>query len=59
MTTYHVSARPIRDVAPLEGTELASARRDSAPIRGILFGLALVVPIWIGAGFGIVALLSL
>ncbi|RWZ59607.1 hypothetical protein ELQ92_12320 [Labedella populi] len=59
MTTYDVSTRPFGEQTPLEGRELAAARRDSAPIRGILFGLAIVVPIWIGAGIGIVALLSL
>lgn len=59
MTTYDVSSRPFGDPTVLEGRELSAARRDSAPIRGILFGLAIVVPIWVGAGFGVVALLSL
>lgn len=58
MTTYDIGS-PLGERAVLEGRELAAARRDSAPIRGILFGIALVVPIWIGAGIGIAALLSL
>jgi hypothetical protein len=59
MTTYDVSSRPFGEPTPLDGPERAFARRDSAPIRGILFGLAIVAPIWIGAGIGVVALLSL
>lgn len=59
MTTYDVGSRPLGDPAALDGHELAVARRDSAPIRGILFGLAIVVPIWVAAGVGVAALLSL
>ena len=59
MTTYDVGTRPFGDQTVLEGRELDAARRDSAPIRGILFGLAIVVPIWVGAGLGVAALLSL
>ena len=59
MTTYDIGRRRLGEPSALEGQELAAARRDSAPIRGILFGLAIVVPIWVGAGVGIVALLSL
>lgn len=59
MTAYDVSTRPFGEQTVLEGQELTAARRDSAPIRGILFGLAIVVPIWIGAGVGVAALLSL
>ena len=58
MTTYDVGTRPLDERPVLEGRELAIARRDSAPIRGILFGLAVVVPIWVGAGLGVAALLS-
>jgi len=58
MTTYDIGS-PLGERAVLEGRELAAARRDSAPIRGILFGLAIVVPIWVGAGFGIAVLLNL
>lgn len=59
MTTYDVGTQPFGQPTVLEGTERAVAHRDSAPIRGILFGLAIVVPIWVGAGFGIAALLSI
>jgi hypothetical protein len=58
MTTYDIGS-PLGEQTLLEGRELAVARRDSAPIRGILFGLAIVAPIWIGAGVGVVALLNL
>lgn len=59
MTTYDVGTQPFGQQTALEGRELSAARRDSAPIRGILFGLAIVAPVWIAAGFGIAALLSL
>lgn len=59
MTAFDVTPLTLGEPAPLRGPELAAARRDSAPIRGILFGLAIVTPIWAAAGFGIAALLSL
>ncbi len=58
MTAYDVSTRPFGEPTALDGPELEAARRDSAPIRGIVFGLAIVVPIWIAAGVGVFALLS-
>jgi hypothetical protein len=59
MTTYDIGTTPFGEPTILEGRELEAARRDSAPLRGILFGLALVTPLWVGAGIGVAVLLSL